>query len=58
MEPRRSGFGRWTTMVCLSGSPNSKRLRSWCTAATALLIATVPAALPEARALHQTLRTR
>lgn len=33
-----------------------KRICSWCTATAALLVATVPAALPEARAAWRTLR--
>ena len=35
-----------------------RRLCSWCTASAALLVATVPAALPEARAAWRTLRAR
>ena len=35
-----------------------KRVCSWCTASAALLVATVPTVLPEARAAWRTLRTR
>jgi hypothetical protein len=35
-----------------------KRVCSWCIATAALLVATVPAALPEAQAAYRTLRTR